>query len=207
MILQIGFLAMLLPAAIVMAQDEVTPAPEPDDTAESTPVYTPLSLGENYSYAVSRMFNVPTLLSIAGRAAVDHVTRDPAGWGSTSEAYALQFASRFGRVVVRENVAFGVRALDGEDPRYARSGKGGFWKRTGYATGHTFAVRNRHGGLMPAWSVLISNYTTPFIAQQWRPDGTLGGRELRGGSMGVGLAVTRNLYQEFWPDVLKRFHR
>jgi hypothetical protein len=58
---------------------------------------------------------------------------------------------------------------------------------------------------MPAWSMLIAEYSTPFIAQQWRPNGTMGGRGLRAGSVGVGLSSTQNLLLEFWPDVRKKF--
>src|ERR1700677_2089626 len=199
MILPGLLLAILLSAMSLVAQDIVEESdaltPEPDATAlDPVPAFTPLTLRQNYSYTVSQIFGAPALFRIAGRAAIDHLDNDPKGWGSAPTAYAVRFASHLGVTVVRENIAFGIRALDGEDPRYERSGKGGLWKRTAYATGHTFAVRSAKGALMPAWSMLVAEYSTPFIAQQWRPNGTMGGRELRTGSVGVGLSSIQTLF-------------
>lgn len=207
MILSAVVLAILLPAASALAQNDESFSPEPEVAADPALDPPPLTLRENYSYTANQIFGVPEILRMAGRAAIDHIEDAPKGWGPGYDGYALRFGSHLGVAMVRENIAFGIRALDGEDPRYARLGKGPLWKRVGYAAERTFLVRRSNGGLMPAWSLLIANYSTPFIAQQWRPDGTMGGRELRTGSIGVGLSVTQNLYLEFWPDVKKKFHR
>ena len=88
------------------------------------------------------------------------------------------------RAFVKEALAFGVRAVDGEDPRYARSGQAKLWTRVRYAVRHTFEVHSRNGGYMPAYS-LFANYAMPFIAQEWYPGQRHAGRELGSGTAGV----------------------
>ena len=57
---------------------------------------------------------------------------------------------------------------------------------------------------MPAYSRLAADYSTPFLAQTWRPETFGVARGFRGGTIGVGMDVGPNLWQEFWPDLKKR---
>lgn len=104
-------------------------------------------------------------------------------------------------------MAFAIRRLDGEDPRYVRSNATGVWKRSRYAVSRTFVARNGRGGLMPAYSTLVSDVATPFVAQTWRPESISASHELRSGTMGLGVIAAGNLGQEFWPDLRKKLHR
>ncbi len=166
--------------------------------------YVPLDVKGKYLYSVDQMFSFPRLLSIAIRAGVDQGTDTPIQWGGGTAGYAERFASHFGRSFLRENIAFGVRALDHEDPRYFVLGKGGLWKRTKYAVRQTFVVRNDHGSTMPAYSRFISTYSMPLISQAWRPEQFSVGRELGNGSIGMATGVGYNVFQEFWPDLKKK---
>jgi hypothetical protein len=216
------FLAILLTASTLLADtsaviapeaDAAVAAPAPDITAdpaplhaEGTSVYTPLTLRESYAYTTAAIIGPSTLFRVATTAAIEQTENKPSGWAATPGGYALRAASAFGQIAVRENIAFGIRALDGEDPRYFRSGRGGFWQRTGYALGHTFAAVNSKGRLMPAWSMLAADYSAPFIARQWTPGQPPStSRELAAGTLGVGVIVTQNLILEFWPDLQKAF--
>ena len=58
---------------------------------------------------------------------------------------------------------------------------------------------------MPAYSLFVAGFGTPFIAQTWRPEPITAGRELRSGSITLGLAAADNVYHEFWPDIKKKF--
>lgn len=173
-------------------------------SAEVLP-YQPLTFSENYFYSVHQIFTVPRVFQVAAHAAID-AARHSDGWGSGAGAFEMRSASSFGRAFVKENLAFGVRAVDGEDPRYTRLGQGTVWVRIRYAVGHTFMVRGRTGDYMPAYS-LAANYAMPFVAQEWHPGAIHGGRELRAGTIGVASAVSTNLGREFWPDLKKKLHR
>ena len=60
---------------------------------------------------------------------------------------------------------------------------------------------------MPAYSQFVAGFTTPYVAQTWRPGPIRAGRELRTGSLTVSLAAAENMYQEFWPDIKKKLRR
>ena len=158
-------------------------------------------------YSVDQIFSVPRVLGIIARTSVDQATDTPASWGGGTGGYAERLASHFGRAFVHENVAFAVRAIDHEDPRYFVLGKGTKWTRVKYATKATFLVRRDDGKMIPAYSRFVADYSMPFISQAWRPEGVKGGRELRGGSIALGSGVANNIFLEFWPDLKKKLHR
>ena len=110
-------------------------------------------------------------------------------------------ASHLGERFLHENIAFGVRALDHEDPRYFRKGRGNGWARVGYAFAHTFAVHSDNGSLMPAYSLLAGCYATPVISYLWRPGPFTLGREARDGSIGLSVGVVQNVWHEFSPGL------
>ena len=144
-------------------------------------------------------------IGFAVRAGMDQAEKSPNAWGYGADSFGVRMASRFGKSFLRENIAFGVRAMDGEDPRYFRLGKGGGWKRTRYAFTRSFMARNDDGSWMPAYSRFVADYATPFIAQSWRPEVFSAARGFRGGSVGMGVGFGSNLGQEFWPDLKKQF--
>ena len=187
-------LCALAGAMILPAQDDPQPA------------YVPLTLEQNYLFSLNKVVGSGGLALVGMKASFDQAFDHPRQWGSGADSYAVRFASRFGRSFVRQNIAFGVRALDGEDPRYFVSGQGGRWQRTKYAIGHTFAAHNAHGGLMPAYGLLVSDYATPLIANQWRPNHDSATRAFGIGSLAVGISVGSSIWQEFWPDLRKKLH-
>ena len=179
----------------LLAQDE----PSVDDP------YSPLTLGQKYKFSLNKVFGFPGLLAIGLHASFDQADTKPHDWGLGSDAFGVRLASRFGRSLVRQSAAFGVRALDHEDPRYFVSGHGSPWKRTRYAIVHTFVVHKDDGSMMPAYSLFVSDFGMPFIAQQWQPGRfrtlPLG---LRNGSAALAINVGTNIGREFWPDIRKK---
>src|SRR5271155_1753628 len=101
----------------------------PETTGEQAQPYTPITLSENYLYSMGQIFTVPRLLQVAAHAAISQYRDHADGWGSGAGAYEIRSASWFGHAFVRETLAFGVRAADGEDPRYTRLGQGRTWTR------------------------------------------------------------------------------
>jgi hypothetical protein len=128
-------------------------------------------------------------------------------WGLGAGAIGPRIASDFGRRFLRQNIAFGVRALDHEDPRYFRSGQGNVLSHVRYAAIHTFLVRNDNGSAMPAYSLFVSASTMPFIAQSWRPESFSMARGFGGGGVSIGVALATNIWNEFWPDLRAKLPR
>ena len=170
------------------------------DTQASNPV--PLTVKQKYLWSVNKVFNRGHLLGIAARAALEPMGKKaPNEWGVGADSYAVRTGSYLGRSILRQNLAFGVRAFDHEDPRYFPSGEKGVWQRTKYAIFHTFLVRNDYGAAMPAYSLFVTDYSMPFIEQQWRTNHFRTMQGFRHGTASLGAAVGLNVCQEFWPDM------
>jgi hypothetical protein len=198
---------MFLGAANVLAQDAEPAADQdalisPDATAVSAPsVYIPLNLKQKYLYSMGEIFGPNRLVALAAHAALDQMNVHPVQWGGHPESLAIRFASHFGDSFLRHNIEFGVRALDHEDPRYFRSGRGRPWTRAGYAVVHTFVVHNDRGGWMPAYSLAAEAYGTPYLVRRWRPEKFQTASVLQAGTLNLGINIGGNLLKEFWPDL------
>ena|SRR5579884_3442427 len=168
------------------------------------PPYVPLSLGEKYLYTLGQTMAAPAMVGFAIHAIYDQYRDDPHQWGMQSESLGVRMASRFGRTFVRENIAFGIRAIDHEDPRYFRAGHGTGWNRTRYALKSTFLAHTDNGGIMPAYARLAGDCAAPFIAQSWRPEPFRMSLGFRGGAAAVSMNAVSNVWQEFWPDLKKK---
>ena len=187
---------------------------QPDDPPDSlasassaiapAPVYTPLDLTQKYLYSFNEMAGPAHWVGFAVHAGLDQFRKSPGAWGNGADSFSVRMANVFGLSFLRQNIAFGVRAFDREDPRYFRKGKGTGRERTKYAFTRTFMARNDDGGWMPAYSRLAADYATPFLAQTWRPEKFGIGRGFRGGSVAVGIGFGSNVWQEFWPDLKKK---
>jgi hypothetical protein len=204
------FVFALSSTPCLRAQDGLDNPVDQDESADPSPVlgqsatYSPLTLRQKYAYSFKQIFSGPRAVSLLTHAAYDSASRTSDGWGSGMDAFGVRLASRFGRSLLRQNIAFAVRALDHEDPRYFPSESHTPWKRAKDAIAQTFVVRNDSGKLMPAYSRFVADYGMPFIAQQWRPPGTRTiGEGFRSGSAALGGAVGLNVAQEFWPDLKK----
>jgi hypothetical protein len=174
-----------------------------DDKPSAPPAAAPLSLGEKYLYNAKEMFEPPRLLMIVARAGVDQANDSPSQWGQGGGAFGLRLVNQFGRTLLKESIASGVMAVDHEDPRYFRLGKGSGWTRTKYACVHTFVVRSDSGNAMPAYSTYISDLAMPMISKQWRPGAFRPVHELRSTAISLGVRAAVSMWKEFSPDLKK----
>jgi hypothetical protein len=166
--------------------------------------YTPLDRYQKYLYSLNEMAGPARWIGFAVHAAFDQAQKSPGVWGNGPDSYGFRVANAFGRSFLRTNIGFSVRAFDREDPRYFRLASGTGWRRMRYAFTRTVIARRDDGGWTPAYSSLVADYTTPFLAQTWRPEKFSVGRGFRGGSVSVGLGFGSNLWHEFWPDLKKK---
>jgi hypothetical protein len=208
---------------ILSAQESPNLLPDPDATADAdaapvtsiplsadqilSQVNVPLTLAQKYLVTMDQVAGPGALFAVGIHGMLDDALDRPHQWGPGAGAIGPRIASDFGRRFLRQNIAFGVRALDHEDPRYFRSGHGNVVSRIRYATIHTFLVRNDNGSAMPAYSLFVSASTMPFIAQSWRPESFSTARGFGGGGVCIGVAVATNIWNEFWPDLRAKLPR
>lgn len=167
----------------------------------------PLTLREKYRYTLTRTFGPQELVVMTAGAAIDQWDRHPDEWGEGWDAFGVRVASHFGHSLVKQHIAFGVRAIDHEDPRFVLSLRKGTWPRVQFAIIHTFVVPNDNGKMMPAYSRFVADYGSTFIQRQWWPERFHTVQEgFRGGSISLGLDVAYNIAREFLPDIKKKLH-
>jgi hypothetical protein len=191
----------------VALQTDPLASASPDLTSSSSSgesAYSPLTLNEKWLFAVSQTFGPSRLVGYAMHTIFDYAFDLPHQWGRDSNSWGVRVASNFGTSLIRHDLQFAVQALDHEDPRYFRSNLHGGMKRTKYAFIHTFLVRRDNQTWMPAYSLFIADYGMPYLVRQWRPANMHPLTGFEAGSMGLGVAVGSNVFNEFLPDLKKK---
>jgi hypothetical protein len=132
----------------------------------------------------------------------------PREYGTHWDGFGQRYGMRLTGVSVSNAMEASLGAIWGEDPRYVRSRSESFGGRVGHVVKMTFVAQDRQGQLRPAYARYIAISGNNFISNAWRADSeaTVGNASLRTvlGFMG---RMSRNAFQEFWPDVRQRFFR
>jgi hypothetical protein len=163
----------------------------------------PLTLKEKYRIALNRSVDPIEFVRIAFAAGFDQARNYPEEWGQGWDAFGVRMASGFGQQLVREQIEFGVWAIDHEDPRHRRSGLHGVWPRTKYAVVHTFIARRDDGSEIPAYSRFIGDYGAGFVSREWYPTRFHNFQQgIDAGTVSLGLDVGMNVAREFIPHWL-----
>jgi hypothetical protein len=185
------------------SQSQDAQAP-PDGASTTVPApFVPLTLGQKYMFTANKVFSPGAMVLYNFRSGADLLLRKRMPWG-VEDSYGVRTASFLGRSFLRQNLAFGVRAFDHEDPRYFVLGTGTAWTRVKYAVTRTFLVRNDSGGTMPAYSLFAAAYGAPLLADRWGLQHFLSPQPLRAGTVGLGIAAGSDVMQEFWPDIKRK---
>ncbi|HLK65716.1 MAG TPA: hypothetical protein VKU19_19895 [Bryobacteraceae bacterium] len=150
-------------------------------------------------------------LAIAGAAAYAGALQEfdaPREWGQGGRAYAKRVESTEGAWAIHGALAFGLDSTLHQDPRYYRSLRTGFWRRTGHALRGTILTRTDTGGeTLSTWRI-GSAYGSAFLSNLWYPDRLNTPRlGFIQGSVGLGFGLAGNLGTEFWPDIKRKVFR
>ena len=199
------------PAAEPLAEIDLTPDLTPDFPL-ATPVeavsgqFAPMTVKEKTDYYLKATFSPQAI----GRLALTNGFRQVNGsdFGGGLGGFSKSFGSRYAEHVTKRTVQFGIGALRGEDPRFHRSNKEGFWGRTGFVLSRTVLVDMDNGGTSIAVGKLAGTFASNTLSQYWQP-----GRPnvLKQGLTDTGLSlasdVAMRMVREFWPDIKRAFKR
>jgi hypothetical protein len=197
------------PSVATIQQDNSTPSASASETTFDAPVIPaqPLTFGERVKIYELSYTHPENLIGPALGAGIGQWRNTPPEWGQGADAYGIRFASGFGRSVISRTIAFGVAAVDREDPRFVPSNESGIWRRTRHAIVGTFVSRTPTGGSMPAFSRFAGVYSAGFIANAWEPRSQNdAGHALERGSTALLSSVGWHIFEEFWPDIRGAFH-
>lgn len=95
-----------------------------------------------------------------------------------------------------------VPVLSHEDPRYYTLGRGGFFRRMGYAISRTVVTKTDSEGLSFNWSEVGGNALEAALSNAYYPPAERGGKQTaRDWGQQMESAVLNNIAKEFWPDI------
>ena len=148
------------------------------------------------------------LVGVVAYAGYMQETNSPREWGQGGAAYGKRVASTASWSVVHGTLAFGLDSALHQDPRYFRSDRTGFWRRTGHALRGTILTRTDSGGeTLSTWRI-GSDYGSAFISNLWYPDRlNTPGLAFKQGSVALAFDFATNLQSEFWPDIKAKVFR
>lgn len=171
--------------------------------------FTSLDVTDKLNYQIRQSVGPLALLGDAVYAGILQEADTPAEWGQEGSAYGKRFGVTVACSGIHSVLAFGLDSTLHEDPRYFRSGAGGFFRRTGHALRGTMLTHTDSGAeTLSIWR-LGSDYGAAYLADEWYP-GRLNTVRLglSEGSLQMAFDLASNLASEFGPDLKRKiFHR
>jgi hypothetical protein len=173
---------------------------------ESTSEFKPLTPREKFKVAFDDSFD-PTAFLVAGVFAGSSMAQHQyASFGQGAEGFGKYYAGAFADQAIGNMMTEALLPIAiHQDPRYFTRGKGGFWKRTGYAISREVITRNDGGHNTFNASELLGNAIAAGISNAYYPaaDRSFGNTLNKWGQQ-IGLDTGFNIMKEFWPDVRQR---
>ena len=197
-------------AGVSFAQQDSTPQPASPDTGRSGPnsaQWKGLTVKEKLSYDWRHLFDVDNMVFAAVGASFDQLRDRPGQWGEGAEGFSERFGSHVGSYVVQRSVFFPIQAIDHEDTRYFRSERTSYKGRLGDAFLHTIWRHNDSGGMMPAYSEFLGDYSAAAVSRAWWPrQYHTGSAIFIAGSDTILVDAGINVFHEFKPDIKRWLH-
>jgi len=95
-----------------------------------------------------------------------------------------------------------------QDPRYFTKGKGGFWRRTGYALSREVITRSDDGRNQANVSELAGNFVAAGISNAYYPPADRSfPKTVNKWGQQIALDAFFNVMKEFWPDMRRKIFR
>jgi hypothetical protein len=166
----------------------------------------PLTPGTKMKVALDDSFD-PSAFLVAGIfAGVAMVQRQYSSFGPGAQGFGKYYGGAFADQAIGNIMSEGLFPVAlHQDPRYFVKGKGGFWKRTGYAISREVITRGDDGRNHFNTSELAGNAVAAGISNVYYPaaDRSLGNTANKWGQQ-IALDTFFTVAKEFWPDVRKR---
>jgi hypothetical protein len=169
---------------------------------ESQAEFRPLTPGAKFKVAVDDSFDPSAFLVAGVFAGISMAQRQYPHFGQGAEGFGKYYGGAFADQAIGNfmtEALFPVALR--QDPRYFTKGKGGFWKRTGYAISREVVTRGDNGHSQFNTSELAGNAVAAGISNLYYPaqDRSISNTADKWGQQ-IGLDTLFNVMKEFWPD-------
>jgi hypothetical protein len=169
---------------------------------ESQAEFKPLTRGAKLRLAADDSFDPSAFLVAGFFAGFSMAQRQYPHFGQGVEGFGKYYGGAFadqaiGNFMTEALFPIALR----QDPRYFTKGKGGFWKRTGYALSREVVTRGDNGHSQFNTSELAGNAVAAGISNLYYPsqDRSFSNTANKWGQQ-IGLDALFNVMKEFWPD-------
>jgi hypothetical protein len=163
----------------------------------------PLSIPKKFWLATQDSFDYSSFVSAGILAGVSQANRSYPEFGQGAKGFGRYYWHAVADQAVGNYMTEAiVPSLTREDPRYYTLGRGGFFKRTGYAVSRLLITRTDSGGRTINISEIVGNGAGAGISDLYYP-----ARERTWTKTGqkwitqIGLDGAFNILKEFWPDI------
>ena len=179
-------------------------------TLENAGRVAPLTAGEKFKVTLQSSFDPGDLLWYGSLAGINQARNTEAGYAQGSAGYAKRFAANLTDGTIENFTTEAILpSLLHQDPRYFQLGKGGFWRRTGYALSRIFLTRSDSGVPQFNYSEILGSASAASISSftyHPRADRNLSGALSLWESQ-LSFDAFTYVMREFWPDIRRKLRR
>jgi hypothetical protein len=179
-------------------------------TLENSGQVPPLTTGQKFKVVTRGSFDYIQIPWYAFLAGIGQAQNSEPGYGQGAQGYGKRFGASFADGTI-ENYLTGavLPSLLRQDPRFFQSGKGGFWRRTGYAMSRIVVTRTDSGHQQFNFSEVVGSAASAAISTySYHPsdDRTLSNTASVWGTQ-VGYDTITIVVKEFWPDIRRKMSK
>ena len=179
----------------------------PNYRADESPAeFKTLTRGAKFKVAVGDSFDPSAFLVAGVFAGISMVQKQYPHFGQGAEGFGKYYGGAFADQAIGNFMTEALLPVAlHQDPRYFTKGKGGFWKRTGYAISREVVTRGDNGHNQFNTSELAGNAIAAGISNLYYPaqDRSFGNTANKWGQQ-IGLDTLFNVMKEFWPDTRRK---
>jgi hypothetical protein len=169
----------------------------------------PLSFKGELWLATQDTFDYSSFIYVGALAGIAMASKSEPSFGQGAEGYGKYYWHVFADGAIENYMTEAVvPAATKEDPRYYTMGKGGFFKRTGYAVSRLVITRTNAGASTFNLSEIVGAGTAAGIGNTYyKGQSNVWVKTYQRWGTQVGLDGLSNVIKEFWPDVNRMIFR
>ncbi len=179
-------------------------------TLENAKNVPPMTTAEKFKVTARSSFDPVEYFWYGMLAGLSQAENSEAGYGQGAQGYGKRYGAYFADGTIENFMTTAIfPSLFRQDPRYFQLGKGGFWKRTGYAIGRIFVTRTDSGQKQFNYSEILGSAVASGISNYTyhpREDRNLPNALSVWGTQ-VGYDTLTYVVREFWPDIRRKMHK
>ena len=177
---------------------------------ENAKTLPPLSAGAKFKVVARRSFDYIEYPVYGMLAGISQAENSEPGYGRGAEGYGKRYGAAFADGTIECFMTGAILpSILRQDPRYYQLGKGGFWRRTGYAASRIFITRADSGRIQFNYSEIAGSALSAGISTySYHPSNQRTVRNsLSVWGTQIGYDTIAIVFNEFWPDIHRHFSK